>query len=82
MKIVQAKWLSLGVCVSGLSSTSVLADVSARIINGKEATQEIGRLPAALVSRNAWMPMTVRSFCGASFIGERYAGNCRSLCGR
>ena len=36
--MVQAKWLSLGIYAVSLSSTSVLADVEARIINGKEAT--------------------------------------------
>ncbi|PMO95649.1 serine protease [Vibrio splendidus] len=70
MKIVQAKWLSLGVCVVSLSSTSVLADVSARIINGKEATQENWPFMAALVSRN--VNAYDGQFCGASFIGERY----------
>ncbi len=70
MKIVQAKWLSLGVCVVSLSSTSVLADVSARIINGKEATQGNWPFMAALVSRN--VNAYDGQFCGASFIGERY----------
>ncbi|RIH71311.1 serine protease [Vibrio splendidus] len=70
MKIVQAKWLSLGVCVVSLSSTSVLADVSARIINGKEATQENWPFMAALISRN--VNAYDGQFCGASFIGERY----------
>lgn len=70
MKIVQAKWLSLGICVVSLSSTSVLADVSARIINGKEATQENWPFMAALVSRN--VNAYDGQFCGASFIGERY----------
>ncbi len=70
MKIVQAKWLSLGVCVVSLSSTSVLADVSARIINGEEATQENWPFMAALVSRN--VNAYDGQFCGASFIGERY----------
>ncbi|MEZ8227920.1 trypsin-like serine protease [Vibrio splendidus] len=68
--MVQAKWLSLGVCVVSLSSTSVLADVSARIINGKEATQENWPFMAALVSRN--VNAYDGQFCGASFIGERY----------
>ncbi|CAK1816087.1 Secreted trypsin-like serine protease [Vibrio crassostreae] len=70
MKIVQAKWLSLGVCVVSLSSTSVLADVSARIINGEEATQGNWPFMAALVSRN--VNAYDGQFCGASFIGERY----------
>ncbi|OED62362.1 serine protease [Vibrio splendidus ZS-139] len=70
MKIVQVKWLSLGVCVVSLSSTSVLADVSARIINGKEATQGNWPFMAALVSRN--VNAYDGQFCGASFIGERY----------
>lgn len=70
MKIVQAKWLSLGFCVVGLSSTSALADVSARIINGKEATQGNWPFMAALVSRN--VNAYDGQFCGASFIGERY----------
>ncbi|CAK3016933.1 Trypsin-like serine protease [Vibrio crassostreae] len=70
MKIVQAKWLSLGICVVSLSSTSVLADVSARIINGKEATQGNWPFMAALVSRN--VNAYDGQFCGASFIGERY----------
>ncbi len=70
MKIVQAKWLSLGVCVVSLSSTSVLADVSARIINGKEATQGNWPFMAALVSRN--VNAYDGQFCGASFIGEQY----------
>ncbi|PTP09910.1 serine protease [Vibrio splendidus] len=68
--MVQAKWLSLGVCVVSLSSTSVLADVSARIINGEEATQENWPFMAALVSRN--VNAYDGQFCGASFIGERY----------
>ncbi|MDN2668565.1 trypsin-like serine protease [Vibrio sp. 14N.309.X.WAT.E.F5] len=68
--MVQAKWLSLGVCVVSLSSTSVLADVSARIINGKEATQGNWPFMAALVSRN--VNAYDGQFCGASFIGERY----------
>ncbi|RPF16863.1 secreted trypsin-like serine protease [Vibrio crassostreae] len=70
MKIVHAKWLSLGVCVVSLSSTSVLADVSARIINGEEATQGNWPFMAALVSRN--VNAYDGQFCGASFIGERY----------
>ncbi|EGU44038.1 trypsin-like serine protease [Vibrio splendidus] len=70
MKFVQAKWLSLGFCVVGLSSTSALADVSARIINGKEATQGNWPFMAALVSRN--VNAYDGQFCGASFIGERY----------
>nr|WP_275660628.1 trypsin-like serine protease [Vibrio chagasii] len=70
MKIVQTKWLSLGFCVVGLSSTSALADVSARIINGKEATQGNWPFMAALVSRN--VNAYDGQFCGASFIGERY----------
>ncbi|WP_210445940.1 trypsin-like serine protease [Vibrio crassostreae] len=68
--MVQAKWLSLGVCVVSLSSTSVLADVSARIINGEEATQGNWPFMAALVSRN--VNAYDGQFCGASFIGERY----------
>ncbi|MBY7732185.1 trypsin-like serine protease [Vibrio splendidus] len=68
--MVQAKWLSLGVCVVSLSSTSVLADVSARIINGKEAIQGNWPFMAALVSRN--VNAYDGQFCGASFIGERY----------
>ncbi|WP_135454782.1 trypsin-like serine protease [Vibrio echinoideorum] len=68
--MVQAKWLSLGVCVVSLSSTSVLADVSARIINGKEATQGNWPFMAALVSRN--VNAYDGQFCGASFIGEQY----------
>ena len=71
MKIVQAKWLSLGVCVVSLSSTSVLADVSARIINGKEATQGNWPFMAALVSRN--VNAYDGQFCGASFIGDTAA---------
>lgn len=70
MKIIQTKWLSLGFCVVGLSSTSALADVSARIINGKEATQGNWPFMAALVSRN--VNAYDGQFCGASFIGERY----------
>ncbi|PMM04567.1 serine protease [Vibrio kanaloae] len=70
MKIVEAKWLSLGVCVVSLSSMSVLADVSARIINGKEATKGNWPFMAALVSRN--VNAYDGQFCGASFIGERY----------
>ncbi|WP_123961948.1 trypsin-like serine protease [Vibrio crassostreae] len=68
--MVHAKWLSLGVCVVSLSSTSVLADVSARIINGEEATQGNWPFMAALVSRN--VNAYDGQFCGASFIGERY----------
>ncbi|MCY9829206.1 S1 family peptidase [Vibrio chagasii] len=68
--MVQTKWLSLGFCVVGLSSTSALADVSARIINGKEATQGNWPFMAALVSRN--VNAYDGQFCGASFIGERY----------
>jgi len=70
MKFVQAKWLSLGFCAVGLSSTSALADVSARIINGKEATQGNWPFMAALVSKN--VNAYDGQFCGASFIGERY----------
>ncbi|CAK1703945.1 trypsin-like serine protease [Vibrio crassostreae] len=68
--MVQAKWLSLGIYAVSLSSTSVLADVSARIINGKEATQGNWPFMAALVSRN--VNAYDGQFCGASFIGERY----------
>ncbi|WP_102506990.1 trypsin-like serine protease [Vibrio kanaloae] len=68
--MVEAKWLSLGVCVVSLSSMSVLADVSARIINGKEATKGNWPFMAALVSRN--VNAYDGQFCGASFIGERY----------
>ncbi|NVN82994.1 MULTISPECIES: trypsin-like serine protease [unclassified Vibrio] len=68
--MVQAKWLSLGIYVVSLSSTSVLADVSARIINGKEATDGNWPFMAALVSRN--VNAYDGQFCGASFIGERY----------
>ena len=68
--MVQAKWLSLGIYAVSLSSTSVLADVSARIINGKEATEGNWPFMAALVSRN--VSAYDGQFCGASFIGERY----------
>lgn len=68
--MVQAKWLSLGIYAVSLSSTSVLADVSARIINGKEATGGNWPFMAALVSRN--VNAYDGQFCGASFIGERY----------
>lgn len=68
--MVQAKWLSLGIYAVSLSSTSVLADVSARIINGKEATDGNWPFMAALVSRN--VNAYDGQFCGASFIGERY----------
>lgn len=66
----QAKLLSLSLGIACLSSSSVFADVSSRIINGQEAIADEWPFMAALVYKN--VDAYDGQNCGASFIGKRY----------
>jgi secreted trypsin-like serine protease len=66
----QTKLLSLSIGIACLSSSSVFADVSSRIINGQEAVSDKWPFMTALVSKN--VDAYNGQFCGASFIGKRY----------